>query len=208
MIDRRCLWQSTLLNHSQHSNYTLNGKRVSASRSLRFSLSKCNPVLHVSMDQRQATGGVRESKFPLGTHQCILRQTPWTLTAKQMHRSDENHYPCFTNINKLNRLFATAPMQVLQPEHGRVLLSGTKVPLTDAIWYCGTDSGRTDYESSTRTTKVFELENRVMKHNVDCCLYRENLSVSILDALLSSGPKQLAVTLGQLDETRIRERYH
>jgi hypothetical protein len=64
-------------------------RRVSTIRSLRFRLPKCNPVLNVSMDQRQATGGVRGSKPPLESHPCICVNHLATLTAKQTHRSDE-----------------------------------------------------------------------------------------------------------------------
>jgi hypothetical protein len=51
-----------------------------------------------------------------------------------------------------------------------------KVPLTDAIRCCGTDNGRTEYESSTKTIKVVVLENKVRKHNINCYLYSENYS--------------------------------
>jgi hypothetical protein len=99
-------------------------RRVSAMRCLRFSLPKCSPVLNVTLDQKQVTGGVGESKFPFSLIN-VLPSSSCTLPTKEVHYSDKTYYLCSTNINKLNRLFATAPMQVLQPEHGRVLLSGT-----------------------------------------------------------------------------------
>jgi hypothetical protein len=64
-------------------------------------------------------------------------------------------------------------MQILQPEHGRVLLSGTKSHSQTRFGTVAQIAIGPNTNRAQKTIKVVVLENKVRKHNINCYLYSE-----------------------------------
>jgi hypothetical protein len=65
-------------------------------------------------------------------------------------------------------------MQILQPEHGRVLLSVTKSHSQTRSGAVARTTVGPNTNRAQKTIKVAVLENKVRKYNINCYLYSEN----------------------------------
>jgi hypothetical protein len=66
-------------------------------------------------------------------------------------------------------------MQILQPEHGRVLLSGTKSHSQTRFGAVERTTVGPNTNRAQKTIKVVVLENKVRKNNINCYLYSETI---------------------------------